>query len=501
MKILTAKEIGRAEQKAFEKYFTEAQLMKRAGVECSKVIIKKYSGLINNQRVLILCGKGKNAGDGFVIAKQLLSCGAMPVIVLCAGEPSIAEPLQYFNEAVESGVEVVDFKKADLNCVLIIDCVFGTGFHGEVKAPFDEVITAVNQSGAAVVSIDVPSGTNATTGEAELAVKANLTIAISTLKYCHILPPANEFCGKTVTVDIGIPEDCYNGNYPQTITKSFVKSCFKKRAVNSNKGDFGRQLNVCGSYNMPGAAVICAKAGLKTGVGLLKCAFPKSAYPALTANLTQCVFAPMSENENKTFSMGALTSLLEEVKWADCVALGCGIGNNDDTQVLCNQIIRESEVPVVLDADGINSILLNIDVLRESKAQLVLTPHPGEMARLINEDISYVQSHRIECAKAFAKDYGCVLVLKGANTVVTDGAEVFVNTNGNAGMAMGGTGDMLTGMTASLTAQGLSPLCAAACAVYIHGFCGDIAAKEISQRGMTTDDMLELLGAVMGEFE
>ena len=501
MRILTAKEINKAEKIAFEKYFSEAELMKRAGEECAKKIVKHYGDIIKGERVLALCGNGKNAGDGFVIAKLLLAYGAEVEIVLCDKEPAIPEPLAYYNEAIESGVKVNKYEDISLDCALIVDCIFGTGFHGEPRAPFDGIINAVNSSGATVVSVDVPSGANATDGSADICVKADLTIAISTLKYCHVLPPANEFCGKTVTVSIGIPEDCYTGKYPQTITKAFVKSKFGKRAINSNKGSFGKQLNVCGSYSMPGAAVICAKAALKTGVGLLKCAFPKSIYPVMTSHLIQPLFAPLSENEDKTFSMGGLNRILEEIKWADSIALGCGIGNNDDTQVLCNQIIRESEAPIVLDADGINSILLNIDVLREAKAPLVLTPHPGEMARLINEDVSYVQRNRIDVAKAFANEYGCILVLKGANTVVTDGKSVFVNTTGNAGMAMGGTGDMLTGMIASFIAQGLEPLDAAASAVYIHGLCGDITAKEISQRGMTIEDLTELLGSLMIEFE
>lgn len=501
MKILTAKEINRAEKISFEKYFSEAELMKRAGEECAKKIVKYYGDIIKGERVIILCGNGKNAGDGFVIAKLLQAFGAGAEIVLCDKEPSIPEPLAYYKEVIESGVKVSKYADTTLNCVLIVDCIFGTGFHGEPKAPFDEIISAVNSTSVTVVSVDVPSGANATDGSTELSIKADLTIAISTLKYCHVLPPANEFCGKTVTVNIGIPEECYTSKYPQTITKAYVKSKFGNRAVNSNKGNFGKQLNICGSHSMPGAAVICAKAALKTGVGLLKCAFPKSIYSVMTSHLIQPLFAPMSENEDKTFSMGGLTRMLEELKWANSVALGCGIGNNDDTQVLCNQIIRESDAPVVLDADGINSILLNIDVLREAKAPLVLTPHPGEMARLINEEVAYVQSNRIDVAKAFASEYGCVLVLKGANTVVTDGTNVFVNTTGNAGMAMGGTGDMLTGMIASFIAQGIAPLDAALCAVYIHGLCGDITAKEISRRGMTIEDMTELLGSLMIEFE
>ena len=174
---------------------------------------------------------------------------------------------------------------------------------------------------------------------------------------------------------------------------------------------------------------------------------------------------------------------------------------NDDTQLIVNQIIKESDVPVVVDADGINCLSVNIDVLRDSKAPVVITPHPGEMAKLYGKDVSFVQENRIKCAKYFAMEYGCIVVLKGANTVVTDGVNVFVNTTGNPGMAMGGTGDMLTGMIASFVAQGLTPFDSAVSAVYIHGLCGDITAKEMSQRGMTVDNMLELLGALMIEFE
>lgn len=501
MKILTANEIKKAEQLSFERYFTEAELMKKAGQECFKKIVKYYGDDIVGNTVLVVCGNGKNAGDGFVIAKLLSDFGADAKIVLADKMPVIDEPLMYFNEARDSDVEIIDFAEADFNCTLIVDCIFGIGFHGEPKEPFNTVFDAVNSSDAIVVSVDTPSGTDASNGSAVNAVKADLTIAISTLKYCHILPPSNEYCGKIVTVDIGIPDDCYTEKYAETITKKAVKSCFVKRSVNSHKGDFGHQLNICGSYKMCGAAVISAKAALKTGVGLLKCVFPKSIYPVMTSHLIQPLFAPMSENEEKTFSMGSLTHILKELTWADSVVLGCGIGNNDDTQVLTNQIIRECGVPLVLDADGINCILPNIDILREAHSDVVVTPHPAEMARLINENTVYVQQNRIAVAKAFANEYGCTVVLKGANTVVTNGDEVFVNTTGNPGMAMGGTGDMLSGMIGSFIAQGVSAFDSAKCAVYIHGLCGDITAKELSQHGMAVDDMLELLPALLFEFE
>lgn len=501
MRILTANEIRKAEENAIENSFSEAELMNRAGRKCVDKIVKFYGKEIDGNRILVFCGNGKNAGDGFVIANRLCRFGNDAEIVLCDKEPTLPEPKMYFDEAVKNGVKVTHFDDCDMDCALIVDCIFGVGFHGEPKEPFNSIFNAINESSAIVVSVDTPSGTNASDGSVINAVRANLTIAISTYKYCHILPPANEYCGKITTVNIGIPNDCYSENCALTITKAYVKNCFEKRKLNSNKGDFGKQLNICGNYKMPGAAVICAKSALKTGVGLLKCAFPKSIYGALTSNLIQPVFAPLSENEDKTLSMGALTDILNEIKWADSVAVGCGIGVNDDTQLLINQIVKESEAPVVIDADGINSLSVNIDILKDSKAPVILTPHPGEMARLAHKDISFVQENRIDCAKTLAKEYGCIVVLKGANTVVTDGVHVLVNTTGNAGMAMGGTGDMLTGMIASFVAQGMNPFNAAVSAVYIHGLCGDITARELSKRGMTVNDMLELLGALMIEFE
>ena len=501
MRILTSAQIKKAEQTAFERYFTEAQLMKKAGEKCFEKIIEYYGNQIRAKKVSVVCGNGKNAGDGFVIAQKLKQYGAEPEIVIADKFPTIPEPAMYLDEAEKAGVKAVAFEEAVLSDVLVVDCIFGIGFHGEPKEPFSKVFDAVNQCGAVVVSVDTPSGTNASEGTVYKAVKADLTIAISTLKYCHILPPANHYCGKTVVVNIGIPEDCFEDSCPHTITKKFVKCCFPKRNKNSNKGQNGHLLNICGSYLMPGAAVICAKAALKTGVGLLKCVFPRSVYPVMTSHLVQPVFSPVSENEEKTLSIGSLNRITEELEWADCVAIGCGLGKNDDTQVIVNQVIRSSEVPVVLDADGINSILLNIDVLKNAHAPLVLTPHPGEMARLIGASVAQVESDRIRIAKQFAAENSCVLVLKGANTVVTDGNSVFVNVTGNPGMAMGGTGDMLTGMIGSFIAQGMDCYSAAKCAVYIHGLCGDITAQEISTRGMTIEDMLDLLGALMSEFE
>lgn len=503
MRVLTAKQIKQVEERAFVSRFTEEGLMLSAGTACFNKILRYYGEGIEHKKIAVFCGNGKNAGDGFVIASLFVKMGVDACIVLVDKAPELPEPKLYFDEAVSIGVKDYYFTEYEFNCDIIVDCIFGIGFHGEPRAPFNEVFDAVNASNASVISIDTPSGTNAATGEVTNAVKADLTIAISTLKFAHVLPPANAYCGKTVTVQIGITEDCYDKDctYVHTITKSDIKRNFPARDKNAHKGTFGRQLNICGSYQMPGAAVICASAALKTGVGLLKCAFPKSIYSVMTSHLFQPIFKPLCENEQKTLSIGAMNDIFDELKWADSVVLGCGLGNNDDTQVIVGQIIKSSEAPIVLDADGINAAAPFIDIIKDKKAPLVITPHPAEMARLIGENTAYVQENRIAVSKAFAKENEVVLVLKGANTVVTDGNCVFVSTNGNAGMAMGGTGDMLAGIIGSFLAQGLPALDAAKAGVYIHGFCGDVTARELSQRGMTVSDMLSVLGALMSELE
>lgn len=504
MRILTADEIRLVEQRAFDGDFTEAGLMLTAGTACFKKIIKGRMDLLKAGKTAVVCGNGKNAGDGFVIAKLLHEQGIDASIILADKMPEIAEPKLYFDDAVKSGVQVFALEEYDFSSAdFIVDCLFGIGFHGYPKSPFDHAIHLINGSGAFVISVDTPSGTDATTGEAQLAVKADLTIAVSTLKFAHVLPPANSFCGDITTVNIGIPDSCYDReeNYAHTITKADVKRMFPVRDKNSHKGTCGHQLNLCGSYQMPGASVICAKAGLKTGAGLVKCAFPKSIYPVMTSHLCQPIFKPLCENEDKTMSIGAMNDIFEELKWADSVVIGCGIGNNDDTQVITGQVIKSSEVPIVLDADGINAVVPFIDILKDRKAHVVMTPHPAELSRLTGKSISDIQNNRISSAKNFAMEHDAIVVLKGANTVVTDGVSVFVNTTGNAGMAMGGTGDMLSGMIGSFIAQGLTPFDAAKAGVYIHGLCGDICAEELSQHGMTVDDMLSLLGALMSEFE
>ncbi len=252
---------------------------------------------------------------------------------------------------------------------------------------------------------------------------------------------------------------------------------------------------------MFGAAVIAAKAALRSGVGLVKLTVPESAYPLVAAHLTQPIFNPVYANETGTFSAAAVAGITENLDWADSIVLGCGIGVNDDTCEVVETVLKKSKSPVILDADGINCIKPRISILKEIKVPVVLTPHPGEMAGLISKQVAEIQENRIEISKSFAREMHSILVLKGANTVVTDGYEVFVNTTGNPGMAMGGSGDMLSGIIGAFIAQGLSPFDAAKAAVYLHGLSGDMAAKLYGEKGMLVSDMTEQLGALMSKLE
>ena len=502
MYVLTANEIRQVENNCFDGYSTEAELMLKAGTACFETVMSEYSDKLKHSKISVFCGNGKNAGDGFVMARLFYASGFDVQIVLCDKKPEISEPLMYFNQAVLSGIPVVHYSECNFDDIdFVIDCIFGIGFKGEPRPPFDDIFEKISTLDAVVVSVDTPSGTDATVGSAcKNAVKADLTVAISTLKYCHILPPSNGFCGKIRIVDIGIPEPCYNPPYTQTIDYNCVRASFPEIDYNANKGSNGKLLCLCGSYTMPGAAVICAKSAVKSGAGLVKITTPASAYPIIASHLVQPIFHPVADKDG-VFSVDAIDDILFDLSTASAVVIGCGMDKNDDTVEIVKNVLLNSKVPVIVDADGINSLLSCIDILKDVKAPVVLTPHPGEMARLVSKTIAEVQETRIQTAKDFASKYGVVLVLKGANTIVTDGDSVFANLTGNSSLAMGGTGDMLSGIIGSLAAQGMTALDSAKAGVFIHGRCADEAVRDNSFRGLSVLDMIDRLGALMSEYE
>lgn len=503
MKIYTCAQMKQIEASANEKGYAYIDMMQCAGVACAKETEKKYLTL--NEKVAVICGKGKNGGDGFVAAEYLSSKGYDVKVILACGKPVADDALTMFGRMnhilVSDWITEKDqcaqiIEKADV----IIDCIFGFGFKGKPDTITSELFITVNASKAKKVAVDLPSGAECDSGNVNgECIKADLTLAISCQKPAHVLLPSCNYCGKVKTVDIGLDNNITEEEF--FVFPRKFKPEFEKRNPLSNKGDYGKVLSICGSKKYPGAAYFAASGAVRTGAGLVTCAFPESAYSAIAPKLNEPIMLPLPCCEDGFLTRGALDTLLENAEKSDCTLIGCGLGNTLGTASVAEEFYKNSKCPLVIDADGINIISANINMLEAVRGRAVITPHPGEMARLLRLSIEQVQDNRIILTKALAKQFGITVVLKGANTVVSDGNQVYVNRTGNAGMARGGSGDLLAGMIASYIAQGYEPMQAAVTGVFIHGTVGDIAAKQISQNGMTPSDMIKILPSLLSLFE
>lgn len=287
----------------------------------------------------------------------------------------------------------------------------------------------------------------------------------------------------------------------KTITSDFVKNNLPKRPVDANKGTMGTLLNISGSYAMAGACILSSLSAIKSGVGLLKVALPQSIYPIVASSVFEAVFLPVKDSDSGTVDKNSLDFLLDNSKGCNAVMLGCGLKMCDETVDFVREFVTANTKPLLIDADGINALSKNINILKDVSADVVLTPHPKEMSRLTSFSVEYIGENRVEVAENFAKEYGVTLVLKGKDTVVTNGALTFINTTGNAGMAKGGSGDVLSGIIGSFMAQGVKAFEAACCSVYIHGLSGDLAAKELSKTSMLPSDIVSFLPQVFKEIE
>lgn len=279
----------------------------------------------------------------------------------------------------------------------------------------------------------------------------------------------------------------------KVLTADYVKSKLPLRPDDANKGTMGSLLNISGSYAMAGACILSSLSALKSGVGLLKVALPQSIYTIVASAVYEAVYLPVKDSDSGTVDNSSLDFLLDSAKKSSAVLLGCGLKLCDETVEFVKDFVTACTTPMLIDADGINAISLNIDVLNAVSSDIVITPHPKEMSRLSGFSVQYIQENREEVAENFAKEYSVTVVLKGKNTIVTDGNRTFVNPTGNSGMAKGGSGDVLSGIVSSLMAQGLSSFDASCVGVYIHGLAGDLAADNLSKSSMLPSDIVEYL--------
>lgn len=481
--ILNTELIRDSEKNAVESgAFSLKELMFNAGCAAADIIINRYGVL--NKRVTVICGNGNNGGDGFVIAKKLSENGAVVNVVTPLGLPKTENAEFYYGKL--GAVNVTEELKTESSDI-IIDALFGIGLNRELNGKAKELINKLNSLNAVKIAVDIPSGVEADTGKVlGAAFCADLTVTFIALKPCFVLPYGSDYCGEVSVADIGVKPIGYT-------FLTTEKPEFKKRRHNSHKGTFGTALLFCGSYGFAGAAVLSARAALKSGVGIAKAVLSDNIYAPFTACVPEAVCVPIKQNAGGFPDYKGL-DIKTLLSGADAALVGCGSGNNRQTEYLVKKLLKISEIPLVIDADGINAIADSIDIIKNTKAPVMLTPHPGEMARLAGVTVKEIEENRADAARGFAQKYGCILVLKGANTIVAlPSGEIFFNLTGNPGMATGGSGDVLSGIAVSLLAQGFSAAESAKAAVYLHGEAGDRAALRRGERAMLPTDIIEEL--------
>ncbi len=507
MKVVDPETMRLMDRKAIEEYGIPGLiLMENAGRGVVECVIERY-GEVRGKRVSILCGKGNNGGDGLVVARHLRNRGAEVGLYLFSREEDLrGDALVNLRiwKAMGGGVEVV-LEEEDLEGMvsplrhskLIIDALFGTGLNSEPAGVYGRAIDLINGLSIPVVSIDIPSGLHGRDGRPlGRAVMADMTVTMALPKVGCLIYPGVDHVGELRVVDIGMPyKVCEEVDSPyHLIDREMVEGMVRRRRGDTHKGEAGHLLVIAGSTGKTGAAAMTAMGALRTGAGLVTLGVARSLNPILEEKVTEVMTHPLPETDGGTISSEALEEIRSLMRTRRAVAIGPGLTVHPEVRALVAGLIRESTLPLVIDADGINSLVGEASVLKDAKAPCILTPHPGEMARLLSMTPEEVQARRVEVARGFATEYGVYLVLKGARTLVADPqGRVYINPTGNPGMATGGVGDVLTGVIGGLLVQGYPPLQASIMGVYLHGMAGDMVAEERGGIGMVATDLLEYL--------
>jgi NAD(P)H-hydrate epimerase len=505
--IFTAAEMRTVDARAISELgIPGPRLMEHAGAGAARLIAREFAP-IRSKRVVVVCGKGNNGGDGFVVARRLKSQGARVRVVLAArradvtGDAALAlgrwrGPIVEVADDTDLGPLATELRSADV----VVDALLGTGLSGPARGIHARLIEAVNAARRPVVALDLPSGLSSDHGALlGPAVEASMTATFAGYKRSLVLTPASRYAGRIAVIDIGIPQDdVQRGATAFLLEKSDVRRHFPPRAAESHKGTFGHLLVIAGSLGKTGAAALAGRSALRSGVGLCTVATPESQQPIVASLALEYMTEPLAETDAHTLSVRARERILELVARADAVALGPGLSQHPETQRLIQTLVAEIERPMVVDADGLNALAEHLELLETAVAPRVLTPHPGEMARMLGTGIAEVQKDRLETVRAFCARRRAVACLKGAGTVIGGpSGPVFVNPTGNPGMASGGSGDVLTGMVGAFLARGLEPLDALQAACFLHGQAGDLARLARGEEGLIASDMIEEIPRAM----
>jgi NAD(P)H-hydrate epimerase len=508
MRVLNTQQMREADRQTIQEIgIPSVVLMENAGRQAVAAMEAAYEDLAAS-RVAVLCGRGNNGGDGFVVARTLAQRGIEALVFLLGSVADVRGDartnLEILGRLGVTVVEISDAQEWELHfseiseCDLVVDAILGTGFRGPVSGLLETVIADVNGLGIPIVAIDLPTGVSADTHDIDGdAIQASITVTLAAPKLPLVLPPADVYGGDLVIADIGIPASVIeelDGPRVELLTREEMRELVPARAADSHKGDFGRVLVIAGSFGKTGAAHLAALGALKSGAGLVTIATPRSCVAALATMMPEYMTEPLEETSAGTIDFAAVDRALA-IK-ADVIAIGPGVGRDPSTSAFVQAVVERSGVPLVLDADALNALADDPDRFEgRDGVDMIITPHPGEMARLLGVSVEQVQSDRLEHAREFASAHKVHVVLKGHRTIVAgpDGRS-FINLTGNAGMATGGTGDLLTGMIAAWFAQLLDAEAASKLAVYLHGAAGDLAEADEGELALLPTDIAARLG-------
>ncbi|MBI4160815.1 MAG: NAD(P)H-hydrate dehydratase [Acidobacteria bacterium] len=507
MKIVTSDQMRSIDRRAIEEFgIPDLVLMENAGTQVAEVFLERYPDA-DPEGVLILCGRGNNAGDGLVLARNLLARGLHPRVVLLYPRASYKGNAEHQLQLLERiGGEIVEisapeawaeFRRELAGFEVIVDAVLGTGLTKPAESFFEQVFLDANATSAEILSIDIPSGLSGNTAEIPgPAIQADATVALACPKIPHVFPPAEELVGEVYVADIGIPAPCVEaeGVKLNLIDEDSLEGLLTPRERQAHKGIFGHILVIAGSAGKPGAARMVAAGALRAGAGLVTTATPQSATGVVGFQLMEMMTEALPETREGTLSTKAIPRVHKLQEEKTVLTVGPGLSLATETQAAVREIVAKTTLPVILDADGINAFASHPEDLFGKDRPVLLTPHPGEMGRLLKMSAAEVQADRVGICRSFAQEHRCFLVLKGYRTLIgTPEGDVYVNPTGNPGMATGGSGDVLTGVLSGLVGQGLSMLDAARLGVYVHGLAGDLAAEKIGELSLMAGDILKYL--------
>ncbi len=478
-------------------------LMENAGQSCVDAIVEEFG--VQGYAVVI-AGKGNNGGDGYVVARLLRRAGWDVHVFILAEQGQISgdaatnlsklpwEDVTYCPQAGQlPALHMDEIARADV----IVDAIFGTGLRSDVTGVYQEAIEIINASGRPVLAVDIPSGIHGTTGRVlGTAVRASITVTFAFAKLGHVLYPGAQHTSKLIVADIGIPPNVMEAapGY-DLLNDDFIRPMLRRRDRQAHKGQFGHCLVIAGSTGKTGAAALSANSAMRAGSGLVTLAVAESLHAILEMKTTEVMTAPLPDSNSGHVTSSAFPAIEKLLEGKDAVALGPGLGKRPGTTALVQTIVESVSLPLVIDADGLNALAEDITILRRKKtADIILTPHPGEMARLLGTSIPDVEAIRISVAQEFARNFGVYLILKGARTIIASPTGIAaINGSGNPGMASGGMGDVLTGIIVSLLGQHYSAWDACRIGVYLHGYAANLVADEKGEIGMSASDVQEML--------